>query len=170
MFQTTKQSSINLHCCWLNHHVPLVFLWFSNQFTVKNMDEAHLRICDHRVGPPWIDRSEWDGIMGMGMGKNQLIIWDIYIYNGIIWDNLGNIGFIWNILENLWKPSGLSYCVPQSHDFCLVYRYIYTKVYTIFRQTHVPVYLYMKWWSNLTFSILFSGRILNLHEISMFDG
>ena len=27
MFQTTNQNSINLHCCWLNHHFPMVFLW-----------------------------------------------------------------------------------------------------------------------------------------------
>ena len=29
MFQSTNQNSINLHCCWWNHHFPMVFLWFS---------------------------------------------------------------------------------------------------------------------------------------------
>ena len=25
MFQTTNQNSINLHCCWINHHFPMFF-------------------------------------------------------------------------------------------------------------------------------------------------
>ena len=27
MFQSTNQNSINLHCCWWNHHFPMVFLY-----------------------------------------------------------------------------------------------------------------------------------------------
>jgi hypothetical protein len=36
MFQTTNQNSINLHCCWLNHHFPMVFLCFSYGFEVES--------------------------------------------------------------------------------------------------------------------------------------
>ena len=56
MFQTTNQNSINLHCCWLNHHFPMVFLWFSYGFPMVFLwfYQAHIDVREVRSHKRWL--------------------------------------------------------------------------------------------------------------------
>ena len=54
MFQSTNQNSINLHCCWWNHHFPMVFLWFSYGFPIWRWVESRTLVVPQNSWDSWI--------------------------------------------------------------------------------------------------------------------
>ena len=75
--------------------------------------------------------------------------------------------------ETSWKTSEnrvVHHIVCRNHMIFVWYIGIFIHKYTQFSDRPMSLHISMKWWSNLAFSILFSGRILNPYEISMLDG